>query len=308
MCRGSSAFCMREVVSFCITWPICVRKLRPASVYAGVRCLCRINVIMVLVDSVTKWAHFIPTHTTLNVEGAVRLYLKEVWKHHGLPHVVLSDWGPQFIAEFTCKVYWRLGIKLATSMAYHPQRVLRLSTSLLMGDPDPKSWVYVISKSLLRSEHILPSAQLRSVGQAPEKITSTHFGSKSYRYSQVLMGTCEYPQVLMGTCEYPQVLMGTCEYPQVNTGLTSKLQQVIYYAISTSPSWMFPLTLSLPLLCLLLFLKISSHGIMPGKSHREPSTKAAHVDSLERECRIFETVNLPWEKALSTSVEVACPL
>jgi hypothetical protein len=29
--------------------------------------------------------HFISTHTTLNVEGVVRLYLKEVWKHHGLP-------------------------------------------------------------------------------------------------------------------------------------------------------------------------------------------------------------------------------
>jgi hypothetical protein len=44
---------------------------------------------------------------------------------------------------------------------------------------------------------------------------------------------------------------------------------------------------------------------MPGKSHQEPSTEAAHVDSSERECRIFETVNPPREKALSTSVEVA---
>jgi hypothetical protein len=73
----------------------------------------------------------------------------------------------------------------------------------------------------------LPSAQLRSVSQVPERITSTHFRSKSYRY------------------------------PQVNTGLTSKLQQVIYYAISTSPSQMFPLTL--PLFLLYLWWRVLQH-------------------------------------------------
>jgi hypothetical protein len=58
--------------------------------------------------------HFVPTHTMLNTQGTVRLYLKEVWKHHGLPHVVLSDQGPQFIAKFTHKVYQQLKINLAT--------------------------------------------------------------------------------------------------------------------------------------------------------------------------------------------------
>jgi hypothetical protein len=33
----------------------------------------------------------------------------------------VSDRGPQFIAEFTCKIYQSLGIKLAMSIAYHPQ-------------------------------------------------------------------------------------------------------------------------------------------------------------------------------------------
>jgi len=44
-----------------------------------------------------------------------------VWKHHGLPQKVVSDRGPQFIAEFTQELYWLLGIKLAATMAYHPQ-------------------------------------------------------------------------------------------------------------------------------------------------------------------------------------------
>jgi transposase InsO family protein len=60
-------------------------------------------------------------HTTINVEGTALLFFKEVWKHHGTPGVVVSDRGPQFIAAFTRELYRRLGIKLALSMAYHPQ-------------------------------------------------------------------------------------------------------------------------------------------------------------------------------------------
>jgi hypothetical protein len=79
------------------------------------------NAIMYVVDSLTKCAHFIPMHTTINTEGTALLFLKEVWKHHGTPRVVISDRGPQFIARFTHKLYKLLGIKLALLMAYHPQ-------------------------------------------------------------------------------------------------------------------------------------------------------------------------------------------
>jgi transposase InsO family protein len=60
-------------------------------------------------------------HTTINVEGTALLFLKEVWKHHGTPRVVVSDRGPQFITRFTHELYKLLGIKLAMLMAYHPQ-------------------------------------------------------------------------------------------------------------------------------------------------------------------------------------------
>jgi hypothetical protein len=79
------------------------------------------DAIMNIVDSVTKCMHFIPTHTTINAVGAAHLYLREVWKHHGTPQVVLLDRGPQFIAGFMHELYKLLGIKLATSTAYHPQ-------------------------------------------------------------------------------------------------------------------------------------------------------------------------------------------
>jgi hypothetical protein len=40
------------------------------------------DTIMCIVDSLTKRAHFILTHTTINAECTALLFLKEVWKHH----------------------------------------------------------------------------------------------------------------------------------------------------------------------------------------------------------------------------------
>jgi transposase-like protein len=59
------------------------------------------DTIMCVVNSLTKRTHFILTHTTINAGDTALLFLKEVWKHHGTPRVVVSDRGPQFVATFT---------------------------------------------------------------------------------------------------------------------------------------------------------------------------------------------------------------
>jgi hypothetical protein len=79
------------------------------------------DTIMNIVNSITKCVRCIPMHTTITAEGAAQLYLRDVWKHNGTPRVILSNRGSQFIAGFMCKLYKLLGIKLATSTAYHPQ-------------------------------------------------------------------------------------------------------------------------------------------------------------------------------------------
>jgi len=79
------------------------------------------DAVMTVVDSVSKRAHFIPTHTTVTAEGAARLFLHQVWKLHGLPTCVVSDRRPQFVACFTKELYRLLGIKLVSSTAWHPQ-------------------------------------------------------------------------------------------------------------------------------------------------------------------------------------------
>ena len=79
------------------------------------------NAVMVVVDSVTKQAHFKPTFMTVTAAGTACLFIQHVWKHHGLPRKVVSDRGPQFMVEFTRELYRMLGIKLAATTAYHPQ-------------------------------------------------------------------------------------------------------------------------------------------------------------------------------------------
>ena len=76
---------------------------------------------MVVIDSVGKQAHFDETLTTIMATGAANLYLRNVWKLHGLPRKVVSDRGPQFVAAFMKELHRLLGIESATSTAYHPQ-------------------------------------------------------------------------------------------------------------------------------------------------------------------------------------------
>jgi len=76
---------------------------------------------MTVVDAVSKRVHFIPTHTTVTVEGAAQLFLHYVWKLHGLLKRVVSDRGPQFVALFTKELYRLLGIRIFSSTAWHPQ-------------------------------------------------------------------------------------------------------------------------------------------------------------------------------------------
>ena len=79
------------------------------------------DVIMNVVDSVSKQAHFILTTTTITAFGVAWLYMAHMWKLHGLPSHVVSDRGPQFVADLTWELYWLLGIKLAVTTAYHLQ-------------------------------------------------------------------------------------------------------------------------------------------------------------------------------------------
>ena len=79
------------------------------------------NAILTIVDRLTGMRHLIPCNDTTGSEDLAWLYLREVWKLHGLPLSITSDRGPQFISKFWRSLCLKLGIKANLSTAYHPQ-------------------------------------------------------------------------------------------------------------------------------------------------------------------------------------------
>jgi len=79
------------------------------------------DVILVVVDKLTKMVHFIPTTEKTLAEGLARLFRDNVWKLHGLPESIISDRGPQFVAELMRELNRMLGIESKLSIAFYPQ-------------------------------------------------------------------------------------------------------------------------------------------------------------------------------------------
>jgi transposase InsO family protein len=79
------------------------------------------DAILVVACRLTKMRHIIPCKGTCDAEEVARLYVKHVWKLHGLPTTVVSDRGPQFVALFWKHLTRRLRIKTLLSTAYHPE-------------------------------------------------------------------------------------------------------------------------------------------------------------------------------------------
>ncbi|KAG0158414.1 hypothetical protein PDIDSM_5928 [Penicillium digitatum] len=79
------------------------------------------DAILVMVERLTKMKHFIHCKGTCNAEEVARLYTRHVWKLHGLPNTVVSDRGPQFVAQFWKHLTKLLRITNLLSTAYHPE-------------------------------------------------------------------------------------------------------------------------------------------------------------------------------------------
>jgi transposase InsO family protein len=79
------------------------------------------NSIWVVVDRLTKAAHFIPVKTTYNSAMFVKLYMARIVCLHGVPKKIVSDKGTQFTSHFWQQSHEALGTHLKFSSAYHPQ-------------------------------------------------------------------------------------------------------------------------------------------------------------------------------------------
>jgi hypothetical protein len=81
----------------------------------------RYNSIWVIVDRLTKLAHFIPISTTYRVRQYAILYISHIIRYHDIPKTIISDRGSIFVARFWEQLHEYLDTHLIRSSAYHPQ-------------------------------------------------------------------------------------------------------------------------------------------------------------------------------------------
>ncbi|GJU85736.1 putative reverse transcriptase domain-containing protein [Tanacetum coccineum] len=79
------------------------------------------DTIWVIVDRLTKSAHFLPMRETDPMDKLARLYLKEVVTRHGIPVSIICDRDPRFTSNFWRSFQKAMGTRLDMSTAYHPE-------------------------------------------------------------------------------------------------------------------------------------------------------------------------------------------
>jgi len=75
----------------------------------------------VIVDRLTKTAHFLPINMKYKLEKIAELYTKEVVRLHGISTSIISDRDPRFTSKFWESLQKSLGTKIKLSSTYHPQ-------------------------------------------------------------------------------------------------------------------------------------------------------------------------------------------
>ena len=81
----------------------------------------RHNSIFVVVNILTKSAHFIPVCTTYQAPELDRVFISEIVRLHGVPKRIISDRGSMFTGRFWTSFQEALGIQLKFSISYHPR-------------------------------------------------------------------------------------------------------------------------------------------------------------------------------------------
>eukprot|EP00253_Pinus_taeda_P004104 PITA_04104 len=76
---------------------------------------------MVVVDKLSKAAHFIPVQSTYRAAQIAHIFMQNVFRLHGLPKTIISDRDVKFTSAFWRTLFAELGTQLNFSTTYHPQ-------------------------------------------------------------------------------------------------------------------------------------------------------------------------------------------
>ena len=77
--------------------------------------------VWIVVDRLTKSAHFLPVRTDYALDKLAELYIREIVRLHGILISIISDRDPRFTSRFWGKFQEALGTHLNFSTTFHPQ-------------------------------------------------------------------------------------------------------------------------------------------------------------------------------------------
>jgi hypothetical protein len=77
--------------------------------------------IYVVVDRLTKFAHFFATSSEYKATQVADLFFREIFRLHGLPKNIVSDRDNRFLSAFWQELFKLTGTELTPSTSYHPQ-------------------------------------------------------------------------------------------------------------------------------------------------------------------------------------------
>jgi IS30 family transposase len=79
------------------------------------------SVIMVIVDRITKYAHFCALSDPLKASTVATTFMETIQNLHGSPNIIVSDRDPIFTRHLWTELFSCLGTQLAHNSSYHPQ-------------------------------------------------------------------------------------------------------------------------------------------------------------------------------------------
>ena len=79
------------------------------------------DAIMVVVDKLSRYAHFIPVKSTCKAIDITQVFVKDIYILHGMSKEIVSDRDTKFTSNFWKSLMVGLETKLFFSIAYHPE-------------------------------------------------------------------------------------------------------------------------------------------------------------------------------------------